>query len=243
MKKYRYLIFDADHTLISFDEDERRAFRTAFDEVGMIYDDAAVEACWRYSAHNWNELGLNDVHKREIYENYHLLYHEHIRSLFDWVERNYSLPDRERAVQTFERTLGLPSHPIEGALEAVKILSESYKICIATNGLTFLQHGRLREFEPYLTKKFISEEMGYIKPQAEYYRVMFSELGATADECLMIGDSLSSDVAGANGVNMDAVWYNPAHRPLPDGVKILFEIDDFSTLVEKLSPSSQGEKS
>ena len=34
---YRYLIFDADHTLIDFDADERRAFARAFLQAGRIF--------------------------------------------------------------------------------------------------------------------------------------------------------------------------------------------------------------
>ena len=30
MPQYDYLIFDADHTIIDFDRDEKRAFRAAF---------------------------------------------------------------------------------------------------------------------------------------------------------------------------------------------------------------------
>ena len=51
-KQYDYLIFDADHTLIDFDADERRAFRAAFAAAGMQASDAMVEACWAFSARN-----------------------------------------------------------------------------------------------------------------------------------------------------------------------------------------------
>ena len=32
--QYEYIIFDADHTVIDFDEDEKRAFRAALDVLG-----------------------------------------------------------------------------------------------------------------------------------------------------------------------------------------------------------------
>ena len=35
MAQYDYLIFDADHTVIDFDLDEKRAFRAAFDAAGV----------------------------------------------------------------------------------------------------------------------------------------------------------------------------------------------------------------
>ena len=37
MKRYRYLIFDADHTLIDFEADEREAFKKIFAECGTPF--------------------------------------------------------------------------------------------------------------------------------------------------------------------------------------------------------------
>ena len=41
--RYKYLIFDADHTLIDFDADERRAFFAAFGAAGIKADAGTVE--------------------------------------------------------------------------------------------------------------------------------------------------------------------------------------------------------
>ena len=45
MKRYRYLIFDADHTLIDFEADEREAFKKIFAECGRETDAEMLTRC------------------------------------------------------------------------------------------------------------------------------------------------------------------------------------------------------
>lgn len=233
--KYGYLIFDADHTLIDFDEDEKRAFRAAFAAAGNAVDERAVEACWEHSWRNWERLGLNDVHLPEIQNGYHGLYREHVRTLFDYVEQMYGLCGRRaEAEEAFCRTLAESSHPVAGAEETLRALSEKYRICVATNGLAQMQRGRLAGLAPFLYRVFISEEMGVIKPNEEFFDIMLRDLNAAAEDCLMIGDSIFSDVAGANAAGMDCVWFDRRGHGVPQGVTVTARITRLPQLCEML---------
>ena len=48
----------------------------------------------------------------------------------------------------------------------------------------------------------------------------------------MIGDSISSDIRGANNYGLPCCWYNPRHTPRPDGLRIDYEIDDLRALCD-----------
>ena len=264
MGKYRYIIFDADHTLIDFQEDERRAFRAALSGMPPIkvcnavsnagippmerageatsdmppsdtgtcppnadippVDEEIVRRMQAYSAQNWAELGLDDVNDAVIQREYHARTYTHVHALFEYAAKEYGLQNAAQAERIFFETLCLPAHQIDGALELVKVFSKNHKVCIATNGLSTMQRGRLYSFDPYLHRYFISEEMDTIKPAEEFGTMMFTALNARPDECLFIGDSLTSDMALANKFNMDCVWYNPAGRPLPVGVRVTAQI-------------------
>lgn len=235
ISQYRYVIFDADHTVIDFDADEKRAFRAAFSAVGIPVSEEAIGELWRFSAENWGRLGLYNVHLPEIQSGYHALYDTHVRELFDHAAERYGLQaHREVAQREFERVLALPSHPIEGAVEVIRALAERYRICIATNGLIRLQRGRLSALSPYIHRVFISEEIGTIKPCGEFFSAMLRSLGAKAEECVLVGDSLDSDIAGANLAGMDAIWFNRRHRPLPSGVTVAAQIDSLTQLLSLL---------
>ena len=143
-KQYEYLIFDADHTVIDFDADERRAFRAAFAAAGMDASADMVEACWAFSAQNWAQLGLNDVHLPELRARYHELYHTHVREIIHYMDTMYALGTRKGAAEAaFSDTLAMAAHPVAGAAETLTALAHKYRLCIATNGLAAMQAGRL----------------------------------------------------------------------------------------------------
>ena len=47
----------------------------------------------------------------------------------------------------------------------------------------------------------------------------------------MIGDSLSSDIRGANNYGLPCCWYNPKGQPRPDDLRIDYEITDLRELL------------
>ena len=102
--------------------------------------------------------------------------------------------------------------PIEGAVEMLEALSRDMILCAASNGPYDQQIHRLQIAGMYgcFSHVFISEEIGFSKPSDEYFRVAFSRLGGILpSECIMIGDSETSDMQGAVGAGMKTCFYNP----------------------------------
>ena len=122
----------------------------------------------------------------------------------------------------------------EDAPAVLAALSPRYKLCVATNGLSSMQAGRLAPLSPFLCRTFISEEMGFIKPNPAFFRAMTEELGAEPSRCLMVGDSLGSDVAGANAAGMDCIWFNRSGAPLPPAYRVKAVISHLNELLEIL---------
>lgn len=235
MSAYDYLIFDADHTVIDFDEDEKRAFRAAFRAAGMEADESAVADCWQFSADNWVALGLTQVHLPELRARFHELYHTHVRDIVRYMDETYRLgAGRDAAGRAFFETLAEDAHLVEGAAETLSALGCRYKLCIATNGLREMQAGRLASLASCFERVFVSEEMGLVKPDARFFTAMLSELHTTADRCLMIGDSLATDIAGAASVGMDSVWFDRRRAPLPPPYAPVAVISDLRELLALL---------
>lgn len=233
-KDYKYLIFDADHTLIDFDADVERAFHKALAAIGRD-EPAVLRTCVDFDNGNWDRIGLSDVHSPEVQARFHELYRAHVRAIFEHAGAVHGFLSQARQTEeTFNREFCAPAHFIEGARETVEKLSKKYRICVATNGLTDMQYGRLEPFAPYLYRVFVSEELGAIKPSGEYFDYLLKALGAKAQECLMIGDSLSSDMAGASAAGMDRVWFNRSRSALPRGVSVTAEIHKIAELVPLL---------
>ena len=85
----------------------------------------------------------------------------------------------------------------------------------------------------YKRQAFISEEAGASKPSAAYFDYVFSHIdGITRDNCLLVGDSLSSDIRGANNAGIPCCWYNPKKAARPGDLRIDYEIRDLRQLYD-----------
>ena len=232
---YRYLIFDADHTLIDFDTDEKSAFERTFSHFNAAYTEADIHRAWVLSYTVWAEHGLNDIHTEKIQKTFHEEYVNHLPDLFSRIKAELYIPASEAELtRRFLTELNAQSKVLGNALSYIKTLAEKYKICIATNGLYEMQSSRLQEFLPHTHAFFVSETLGIIKPNRAFFTGMLTALQAKADECLFIGDSLTSDVAGANTVGMDCVWFNPKAKELPEGYTVKGQIEKIEDLQKYL---------
>jgi len=94
------------------------------------------------------------------------------------------------------------------AERVVKYLAGRYPLTIISNGFKEVQYYKFEHsgLAKYLTHTLVSEEVGINKPQPEIFRIALERNGITADEALMIGDSYSSDIAGAKAAGIDQMW-------------------------------------
>lgn len=76
---------------------------------------------------------------------------------------------------------------------------------------------------------FTSEDAKSYKPRTELFELALKSTGLSAEEVLHIGDSLSSDIKGANSAGINAIWINRNGKDIPDNVTAV------SNLLEVLS--------
>jgi putative hydrolase of the HAD superfamily len=80
-----------------------------------------------------------------------------------------------------------------------------------------------------------SQEVGVAKPAAKIFAVACEQAGCRADQLMHVGDSLESDVAGANGVGAVSVWLNRDGVINDTGIRPDYEIRSLSGLERILS--------
>ena len=103
---------------------------------------------------------------------------------------------------------------MDGALEFVRKVKENIpdaRIYIASNGATVNAKGRIAStgLDRYIDELFISEDMGITKPDAAFFDLCLNRIREPRSSCIMIGDSLSSDMLGAKNASLDSVWFMP----------------------------------
>lgn len=77
---------------------------------------------------------------------------------------------------------------------------------------------------------FTSEDAKSYKPRKELFELALSTTGHGSDEVVHIGDSLSSDIKGANEVGIQAVWINRNNREVPEGVLAVSKLTEIFNL-------------
>jgi len=101
------------------------------------------------------------------------------------------------------------------ALELLQYLkAKNYPITLISNGFTEVQHRKIASsgIAPYLDYIVLSESAGALKPSKQIFEYALQLNNATSAEAIMIGDSYSADIVGAQNAGIDQVYY-PLHYP------------------------------
>ena len=225
MSRYQYLLFDADNTLFDFDAANHNAFAKTCEYCGLTYSEELYEFYESINRPLWHQLDKGEVTKE-------FLVVERFRRFLAAmnVEADPAECNRIQLAGFGSSTVLLPH-----ALEVVQTLAQTHKLYIVTNAVASVQRSRLTtsQIAPYITDAFISEEAGAAKPSRAYFDYVFARVdGITRDNCLVIGDSLSSDVQGAINAGLPACWYNLKNEPRPEGMAIDYVIRDLRELYD-----------
>lgn len=132
------------------------------------------------------------------------------------------------------RELHIVYDDVRPALEHFK---RTFRLGLLTNGAPDLQREKMAGsgIAEYFDEIVVSGEVGFGKPNPRIYETMLSRLAVTADEALMVGNSLGSDVQGAQSVGMKAVWLNRAGRSRDGTIIPNHEITDLTELMHLLA--------
>ena len=100
---------------------------------------------------------------------------------------------------------------VPGAREMLERLkAKGYRLFAASNSFGHLQRSRLEQagILSFFEDTFISMDIGYDKPDIRFYQEALRRAGLQAYEVLMIGDSMTTDVIGAQNAGMDALFFD-----------------------------------
>lgn len=127
---------------------------------------------------------------------------------------------------------------VPGAVPLVRRLRSVASVAIVTNNEVAEQEEKLRflGLGGDVDALVVSEAVGRSKPDPAIFRAALRQVGATAEETVMIGDSWANDVLGARGAGLRPFWFNRFGRPRPQRLKV-GEIRTFSpvrTTAERL---------
>lgn len=221
--RYTHLLFDLDHTLLDSHESERLAYSHAMATIGLPDPDDHFDRYVTINRAMWVAVEAGDLQPSEVR---HRRFEQFIADL--GVDA-----DPHAMAEAFVDGLGRFGELYEGAREVLESLAERATLAMVTNGLSEVQRARIERLRlaDYFHTVVISSEVGVTKPRREIFDLTFAGLGHPGPEtALMIGDSLSSDIAGGRNFGIDTCWYNPLGQPRADDDSATYEIADLVDL-------------
>lgn len=243
MKKYKILIFDLDDTLINNTENIRYAYTKMIESVGESYTEPGFKKWYSIDRKFWEDWqeGLIELPKNlrnetgkksETFLNWLraqrvLIYFDNQISLEKAIELNH----------LYMNSLKENVIAINNAYTTLQYLSSKYNIIVATNGPKIATKEKLSKINclQFIQNVLSADMFGYVKPRKEFFEGIQHTLNNyNTDEYLIIGDSLSSDIAFAMNCNFDSYWFNPTNAQLPNQYKPTMVINDLIELTQKL---------
>ena len=211
-RKYEYttLLLDMDGTFLDFEAAEKSAFMTAMTRHSYPAGEGEY-ACYQRINHGlWEAFERGEIDKPTLLST-------RFGRLFDALGLKGDGAAFEREYQAL---LGEGAQLIEGAEEMLSYLAEGHALYVVTNGVERTQRNRLRlsGIDRFMTDLFISEAIGWQKPQKEFFDCCFERIpGLDRSRTLIIGDSLTSDIQGGFNAGIDTCWFNPKGKKKPEG--------------------------
>lgn len=225
----RHVLLDLDDTIFDFHMAEAVAVRDTLVNFGVSVTDAIIA---RYSEINdaqWKLLEKGEMTRDEVK-----------RRRFEILFEELEIPcDAERVRTYYENRLAVGHYFLAGAEQMLSDLAP-YDLYLVSNGTTAVQNGRLASagIAPLFKRIFLSEAIGHVKPQKEFFDACFAEIpDFDPAQAIILGDSLTSDILGGINAGVRTCWFNPKGNPRRADIIPDFEIrslDEFVPLIKRI---------
>jgi len=230
MPRFTTLLMDADGTLMDFDKAEREALREALIGWGLVHDDAVLQRYHELNDALWKALERGEVTKPQLKR----LRFEQLFAFLGAEEH----PDPDEANDRFMELLSTRADLLPGVAETMPALAERYRILIITNGSAPIQQERWARtpIRAYVAGIYISDHLGVTKPSKAFFDAVFAaEPGLCPEDCLVVGDSLTSDIRGGINAGLVTCWVASPEQNAPADCRPDYRIESVAQLPELLS--------
>ena len=200
--RYQYLLIDNDNTLMDFNAAERKALRDTLIAYGLPADDAVCTLYHEINDAQWKALERGETTQKKLkVERYRLLLEQ----------LGCTELSAEEVSAAYEANLGSHADLLPGAADFMHAVHGKMKIALVSNGVSAIQRSRLAKcpLTPLFDAIVISEEAGVSKPDPRLIEIALEQLGCTdKQQAVMMGDSLSADIAAANNAGVDSIFFS-----------------------------------
>ena len=225
--KFSTVFFDIDYCLMDTPTSERRIIRELYAQQGQVVGDDVGDEYREINRQLWVYLDHGQITRERLY----VMRFERLFQLHPFHK------PAEEVAPWFLDQLAHAYDATVGAEHLLKRLQEAgVRVFTASNGIGEVMNGRVANagLSKYLTGAFAADEVGAMKPSAQYFDYIFKHSGETdLSRTLMVGDNPVTDVNGAVEYGMVGAlfghrWQEPSKATYRAGTmaeleRLLFE--------------------
>ena len=224
----RTVFLDLDDTILDFQKSERVAIRKTFEILGVPHSHEVIERYIEINVGLWQALERGELTREGVL-------HGRFERLYGELGITRSAKESQLLYQSL---LAKEYDFLPGGKELLLALKESgkYRLYMATNGIPEVQEPRIEAsgVGEFFDGVFISERIGYAKPDKRFFDACFKEIeGFKKEESIIVGDSLSSDIKGGINAGILTCHFNPKGKPYT-GITPDYKITNLSELIPLL---------
>lgn len=218
-----FLFLDLDDTILDFHKAEGIALSKTLETMGLAPTPEVLSRYRQINRAHWEMLERRELTREQV-----------LTRRFGVLFEEFGIRvDQTACARLYEDYLSQGHYFLDGAVEALEVLSKKYRLFLASNGTAKVQVGRLESANigHYFEKMFISELVGPDKPSIEFFDRCFAQIpGFCAEKAMIVGDSLTSDIQGGINAGMRTCWVNPKHAPARPDIQPDYEIENITQL-------------
>lgn len=225
-KEYKFILWDIDDTLIDFKASEKVALKKCFKVYDVELSEEDIEVYSKINQDYWKMLELGQIEKG-------LMLGQRFTDFIEYLKVKGI--DGATINKEFQMSIGDHVVMFDGAMEICEKLKGVKPQYAVTNGTIIAQERKLKNtgLDEIFDGVFISDKIGFQKPDARFFKHVFANIpGFNPEEAIIIGDSLSSDMKGANNAGIDSCWFNFREVENEDGIEFNYEIKCIEELYE-----------
>ena len=135
---------------------------------------------------------------------------------------------------------------VPGAHELLTALKRAgYPMFIVSNNIRAEQEGKLARlgFDHFFDALIVSGDHPFAKPDPRLFAVALNAAGVAAEHAAHIGDSLTTDVSGAQAAGIHAVWFNRQRLLVPGNlarrVHVVHDFTDYDSALDVITSISR----
>lgn len=226
---YKHILIDLDDTLWDFRGNSKIAMNEIFNEYELIkYYDSFESFYDIYMTKNhqlWDQYAKGEISKKFLSLE---------RFLYPLrIVGNEDVELAQKLGTDFLYRTTMQTGLVDGAIQLLEYLKDkNYTLSIISNGFIEVQYTKLKQSRllPYFSNIFLSEEVGYQKPDIRFFQAVLAKLNANNTECLVIGDNFQTDIQGAQNAGIKAIYYQKESSELSNINSNIIVIDSLLQL-------------